>query len=340
MRGVAPFLVFAVVASVASGCGTCEPSSLTADAATEAVAHADPSPFPAGRPRTSSLPAHIPLSCRIATVTGTVTAAPLWQADGATKGTADAGPLTAGEVPSEGWLDLAASAHMVARDPVSTRETSFLGPARVRACVEHDGTSQPGRGPHEDEESWVLRGIFESAPGSGERPGGEEWVVTPMGVVRYDAAGLRVTASAGLTEARVDTGSAFVWPAADAAVKLDAGVEEGWLRVNNGATTTLRPAKAQSPAAAASKAASSCKAAADRAKDLAEEIAAPDASLGDLAPRHINARKVARAACAVALLRAQVLPGGPSRDDAMQIARAADAEWRSQTEAARPALEP
>ena len=61
-------------------------------------------------------------------------------ADGGDAGTALA---LEGQIPSEAWLSLSPDARLVAKDPRTTRETTFLGPARVRACVDHR------------EESWV-----------------------------------------------------------------------------------------------------------------------------------------------------------------------------------------
>ena len=81
------------------------------------------------------------------------------------------------------WIDLVSGARLVAKDPRTTRETTFRGPARVRACVDSI------------EESWVDSGSFESSVGAGESPGAEEWVVTPLGVVRFAAAKLGVQVS-------------------------------------------------------------------------------------------------------------------------------------------------
>ena len=87
---------------------------------------------------------------------------------------ADAGALALqSEIPDQTWLSLGPDARLVAKDPRTTRETAFVGPARVRSCVAHR------------EESWLAAGRFESAIGAGETPGAEEWVVTPLGVVRY-----------------------------------------------------------------------------------------------------------------------------------------------------------
>jgi len=100
----------------------------------------------------------------------------------------DAGPsptlIESGEIPDEAWVTFDASGKLTAKHPRSTREVAFVGPAKVRPCVAHA------------EEAWVEHGKLVSEPGAGERPGGEEWVITPAGVIRYGGGRLELTVTA------------------------------------------------------------------------------------------------------------------------------------------------
>ena len=246
----------------------------------------------------------------------------------------DAGLVAMGEVPDDVWLDVASGARFVARHPASTRETVFLGPARVRACVDHA------------EESWLLRGGFDSVPGAGERPGGEEWVITPVASIRYAAVAMRVSVSDEETDVQVAKGTVYMWAAGDAAMRItseagsplaaDGGPsrenDEGWARVDGGFHVKIRAGRPTTGAAregAANAALAQCRPAAKVAHDLADQIAAPDASLATLAPKHVSARREARAVCRVALLRIESLAPSATRDSDLAAARAAEQSWRS-----------
>ena len=174
------------------------------------------------------------------------------------QGAGDAGAALAqqGEIPTGVWLSLAQSARLVAKDPRTTRETAFVGPALVRVCVAHR------------EESWLATGRFESAIGAGETPGAEEWVVTPLGVIRYMAAKVAVDVRAKDAVVGVGSGVAFMWlddgvhatvrrgrrragagADAGAGARVDAGAgldDDGWQRVSDG-EVTLSPGAAQGP---------------------------------------------------------------------------------------------
>src|SRR5215472_9658771 len=160
--GLRPVAWIVAAATVAS-CGTCEPKPPPPEAGAEAAR----SPFASvtAPPPPRPVPKRPDAPCRAATVEGRIAFVPLVLTDAGVS-QLDAGISAMGPVPSDQWLDLAAGARLVARDPNSTRETSFTGPARALACVDFD------------EESWLVRGTFDSVPGAGERPGGEEWVVT------------------------------------------------------------------------------------------------------------------------------------------------------------------
>jgi hypothetical protein len=225
------------------------------------------------------------------------------------------------ELPSDVWLALAADSRVVAKDPRTTRETAFNGPARVQVCVSHR------------EESWLASGTFESAMGAGESPGADEWVATPLGVVRYVAAQVRVEVRDKDLTVTLANGAAFLWLADDArpaparaAKPADGGPaaattsvdDDGWLRMSTGVLGIARTAP-RPPMDAATAAAGKCLALNQEVSDLATQLIAgalkQDASV---AKDEVRARLGARAACTVAALRAQALPPSPARTALLQ----------------------
>ena len=197
-------------------------------------------------------------------------------------------------MPIDGWVDVAKGARLVAKDPRTTRETTFRGPGRVRPCVD-DG-----------EESWVASGSFDSTAGAGESPGQEEWVVTPFGVVRYAAAKLSMDVKPAQADVAVDAGLAFAWRPVTTG---DAGaLEEGWARLPPG-KATLANVRGEDGAAGARLAVGRCTTLATSAHDLAALLMSPGggADAGTIAAQ-VTTRRLARAACAVATLRVRALP--------------------------------
>jgi hypothetical protein len=87
--------------------------------------------------------------------------------------------------------------------------------------------------------------------------------------------------------------------------------------------------KAGSPEETAQASLDRCSVEAKASKELATAIGSPDASLAQVAPRHVIARRVARAACAIAALRVNLLAPSPARDTMMTNLRQAEMEWRS-----------
>jgi hypothetical protein len=248
------------------------------------------------------------------------------------------------------WLSLGRDARLVAKDPRTTRETSFQGPAHVRVCVAHR------------EESWLTAGRFESAVGAGETPGAEEWVVTPFGVVRYLAAKIAVDVHAKDAVAAVGSGIAFLWlddgvhatptrprstgAEAGADVRLSSGGpsggadggagptldDDGWLRMGEGEVTLSGGSRDPTQAARAS--VDRCATLARGAQELAVALFAgsgnPD---GSTAKEQMRTRRQARAACAIAALRVDTLPpsahaGHDVREMSAQLDRAS-AAWAS-----------
>lgn len=206
--------------------------------------------------------------------------------------------LLQGLVPTEAWLDLAEGARFVAKDPRTGRETTFRGPGRARACV------------NDAEESWLESGVFESSVGSGEAPGAEEWVVTPLGVVRYAAGKLRVEVGPRQVSLDVDAG-AFVWRAADTRPAREAGgLEEGWQRVEAVHKTIIAwNGKAGGPVTldAADAAVADCADLARKAHELAAALLRGSSDAGTIAEQ-VTTRRLARAACAVSEVRVRSLP--------------------------------
>ncbi len=237
---------------------------------------------------------------------------------------ADAGALALqGEIPEATWLSLGPDARLVAKDPRTTRETAFVGPARVRPCVAHR------------EESWLVAGRFESAIGAGETPGAEEWVVTPVGVVRYMAGKMavevRAKESGVAVGVAVGSGIGFLWladgvrvaayraPGEDAGAIGDAGAgpavdDDGWLRMSEGGATLSGPTRA--PAEAARTAVDRCDTLAKRSGELAATLLAGSAAAdGSTAKEQMRTRRLARAACAVASLHVDTLPPSALRGE-------------------------
>jgi len=279
-----------------AGCGACEPDRTPPpEASTSASARASATVPPIAS-HVSHNPPQPKLACRVIAIDGEAhieAAVPTSAADAGTTPL-----LLQGLAPTEAWIALAKGARVIARDPRTTRETTFRGPARVRACVDFS------------EESWLASGSFESAVGAGESPGSEEWVVTPSGVVRYTAAQLSVEARPHEANVTLVSGVAFAWqpsaaPGDAGGPPGDAGslMEEGWLRLGPGRTKLGLPR--DEPASATL---DRCVALSASARDLATQVMAPGGASGTTITRQVTTRRLARAACAVAALRVNALP--------------------------------
>jgi hypothetical protein len=182
----------------------------------------------------------------------------------------------------------------------------------------------------------VERGVFESVGGAGERPGGEEWVATPLGLARYGAAKWTLTVTDRAVEVLVASGTGYFWPAEGVTTHFfaDGGAppmlnDQGWVRINGAAGATLTVSAPVLTTAGARAALDRCVEAARDAKSLAASLYDADAALGEIAPRQIVARRLARAACGVAYLRIESLPASPARDGDLERVRSADADWKS-----------
>jgi hypothetical protein len=302
------------------GCGTCEPDktattqSTPSSSASSAAGTTVPSPI-----ATSQRQA--PLLCRVLAIEGDVRVDSGAALTDASTGSALA---TRSEIPHLAWLSLAPNARLVAKDPRSARETLFRGPGRARVCVDFL------------EESWVAAGTFESAVGTGDAPGAEEWVVTPLGVVRFGGGKVRIEVLGRRVRMSVGPGVLFVWTARDAFARSGDGgmartVDDGWARLADG-DATLSASALQPPLEAARDARDACSQLARSARDLTSVLLGGDADSAT-AVRQVTGRRLARAACAVAGLRSDLL----SASDAPSVVRSglaaslseAAALWRS-----------
>lgn len=291
-----------IALAAVAGSGGCDrgKAALRPDAAPEA-----PARNPAV-PESSAASTVAQLRCRAIAADGDVTVESAGDA-GATR------LANMAEIPGGAWLRLADGARLVAKDPRTTRETTFLGAGRSRPCVD--------RG----EESWIAAGSFESAIGSGESPGAEEWVVTPQAVVRYASARLRVDVTLQGTRVRIANGAAFLWPPRGGAAS------EGWQRLTAADTTIgAKPSRGEGDAV------DRCDSLAERSRALAKALLSPGDSgpeEGRLVAEQVTARRLARAACALASLRVESLTGAEAeserREGLSAKVHAAMAAWRS-----------
>jgi hypothetical protein len=269
--------------------------------------------------------APVALPCRAMTVDGDVRA-----------GAAHVSLTQLAEIPLEGWLFLAPNARIVAKDPRTARETTFRGPARARACVESL------------EESWLASGTFQSVSGAGELPGGEEWLVTPVGVVRFGASTLTAEVTSAGMRAAVGEGVAFLWVASDSSLRgAEGGIpnvarnnearndearndearnDEGWMRVSAG-TVAWVAAGRRGPLDTAQASVDDCARLGKKARDLAGVLLTSGAD-GTTASEQVLTRRLARGACAVAALRVELLAPSDERDVIAAALTACRWDWR------------
>jgi hypothetical protein len=307
-------LLFVVAAGCANKASQSDAAPAPSASASAPVAATTP-PSASARP-----PPPAPPECKAISVVGSIKITPMLT--GADAGLA-ATLVDQGELPESTWLDLDPGAKFTAKHPHSTREVTFTGPGRARSCVM--------RG----EEAWLAKGTFNSVPSSGERPGGEEWLITPAGAVRYASANVEVIATAAKTEVKLSSGTAYAWTGDQAsavkppATPLDAGVvADGWIRLDGKRSVTLT-AKSVSPEESAKAGLERCSAEAKAAKELATAVGRPDAALAQSAPQHVIARRIARVSCDVASLRINLLPPSPARDAMITSLRQSEIDWRS-----------
>jgi hypothetical protein len=216
----------------------------------------------------------------------------------------------------DAFVDLPAGARITAKHPRTTREATVLGPAHARFCVGYE------------DETWLASGTFKSAPGSGEAPGTESWIVTPYGVARYSAGSVAAKVEPGRLDVTVTSGAAYVW-SGEPTGGADAGGDT-WQKVTTGTASTAGLAAPEPlDARSAKHAVTRCKAAADGARSIAISMTpdgGPPKDLGRLAGAHVVARKEGRAACGVARLRVALLPPSDERAALISAVETA-AQW-------------
>lgn len=269
-------------------------------AAAVALVSAATSPSEAGPAAPASGFAAVTAPCRLIAIVGSAS-------------TLDGGALHAMEAAPSDFLTIAAASQLSTRDTRTTREVTLKGPAKARVCV---GGEQ---------EVWLAEGEVSAAPGGGETPGAEVWVVTRFGVLRYPTGHVHVTATPLKTAVRAAEGAAF-FPAPKWKRGADAGAldDEGWVTVKS--TTDLEFTSEDTPATLAD----ACAAQADVASKLAHAIVAgdggPRTDLGDLASKHVRERRRAHAICAMAELAGNVV--APRNAAALEKAEKGEALWR------------
>jgi hypothetical protein len=299
----------------------------SADAVSDAAA-----PHPSSASPSSSGAAHasreagagrVPAPCRVTGVEGTVSATPIDAPPDASVG-AGLTIRPSADLPDDLWVDVGKASKFSTRDATSTREAMYYGPGRFYACIGHR------------EDAWVESGTFESIGGAGERPGGEQWVTTPLGAARYDVAKWRITATEKTVEVKVGSGTGYFWPSAEVTVKTysEAGAppavnDQGWVRLDGATGATFTSTKAVLNAGGTATALSQCFSLAAQARGLAESLAQPNADVGEIGPKHVVVRRQARAACGVGALRVAALPASRLRDELTRKLRTADAQWKS-----------
>ncbi len=226
-----------------------------------------------------------PAPCRAIAASGKILAS--HETDGGTPA------IATGDV-VDSWIDLDTGARATVKEPRTGRELLFVGPGSAFPCV---GES----------EAWLIHGEFMSARGSGEKPGAEQWVVTPSAVVRYGAAVLDVRVNADGTRALLKAGGgSMLAEGGDSWHPLDPSAPLVAPRVFAGTGPGTDDADAAADRCAEKSAA---------AKTLEDQLLAPgetrDPSFGDLAKRTTEARILARAVCAMRTLRAAMRSAPP-----------------------------
>jgi hypothetical protein len=185
------------------------------------------------------------------------------------------------------WVILDPAAKATVKEPSSARELLFTGAA--------NGTSARFLACYHENEAWLASGELVGTRGFGERPGAEQWVVTPFAVVRYGGATLDVTVDKTSTRAVLQTGSAE-------AIASDG---DAWHALDPASPFVAKGALDEAGNAAA---ADRCVVTEKAAKALEDALLEPgetqDSGFGELARRATEARTLARAACSISALRA------------------------------------
>lgn len=191
-----------------------------------------------------------------------------------------------GELLPETRLKLTPEEGLVVKSTVSGRELGLDGPLLAEVC------------PEGEEEVRLSFGSVRGFAGAGVRPGAEVLIATPLGVVRFNEANLKVEVApaAERLSVTVTAGRAVFLAAKEP--RGDAGIEE--LTVAAGVPFVLaRPAAPVSRLAR--DLASWCARQADVVEQMARALLHADAGeLGTRAAEHVGARRLAWALCSSA----------------------------------------
>jgi hypothetical protein len=123
-----------------------------------------------------------------------------------TKGPVPAGtPGVGAALSGRSWFDLADGVELAIKHGETLRELQLLGPGRFLAC------------PDGDEAVLVARGSVTTTPGPGSRAGAEVTLATPLGVVEYADAELRLDVRENALALAVKQGAATLVDAAKSA---------------------------------------------------------------------------------------------------------------------------
>ncbi|MEO8875383.1 MAG: hypothetical protein ABI461_07345 [Polyangiaceae bacterium] len=301
---IASFFAAIAITGTLTGC-THDDAKAVAEAGAPIASHesAYPSGTPIGRPPIRSQPVQkfpcraIEATNKPALLTSPVAPEPL--------ATADAGVNFLArdmQIPEEDWISLPAGSKVTAKSPRTLRETTYEGAGMVRPCVDHD------------EEAWVLSGNFTAVSPGNESPGAEEWVVTPLGIIRYVSSSLTVRLGKRTVDVKIAGGNASLLVPSFVVLKdgsdagspiIDAGVGT-WIRKDGGFSGTLTQTLSDEKIPAVAIAA--CASAAADTKVIALQLDLPDASIGILGGQHTEARRLARGLCSIARVIVAKLP--------------------------------
>jgi len=272
----------------------------------------------AGASEAPAMPAAAPAprlrACRVIKRTG--------HADGAA---GEAAPAL-GELLPDAKVRLLQDEGLVVKSTVSGRELGLEGPLLAEVC------------PEGEEEVRLSWGSVRGFAGAGVRPGAEVWVATPLGVVRFNEANLKVEVApaAERLKVTVTAGRAVFMPAKDAMggpdtlgarLKGDAGVDE--LTIAAGVPFVL--ARAAAPVSLLARdLASSCARQADLVEEMARALLHADAGeLGARAAQHVAARRQAWALCSSA--RAAAALDEPREGPLLADIEKAEQKWKQLT---------
>ena len=235
-------------------------------------------------------------------------------------------PLVQGDLIGQSpWFEVGAKGKVTIKWTSSGREITVVGPARVRAC-------EAG-----EEEVVVARGTVTTSVGAGARPGADVWLATPLGLLRWGDASLRVDTTPLADHVRIaaEIGSIGVDPAEGVSgcpKAVQGGMKCELVRLSGAAKKQVTAAYLRHV----------CQKNADEAglagASVLRPAGAPDAgTLGERTAHHIEARQKARGACLVAIAAAAAAPPPDDLSHVEDELLAADRRWREPPSAPLPA---